>query len=101
VEEIEGVEKMEDYDCAYKRRLENGRTVYLIYQLFNFRLAIGWTHEEQSGYDDFYCYTHEFTAAFAFLSWDGQGDPMDGWIRHGASGRRRPGGDPAREFIQA
>jgi hypothetical protein len=99
MEEIEGVIRMEDYDCAFKRRLESGKTIYLIAQMFNFRLAIGWTHEEDMGYDDFYCYSHELLAAAAFLSWDGTGDPLDGWIRHGASGRRRPMGDPALEYV--
>jgi hypothetical protein len=95
-----GVEKMQGYERAYRRRLPNGKTIYLIYQLFNYRLAIGWTHDEETGYDDFYCYTNEFLAAFAFLDWTGEGDPLPGWIRHGASGRRRPHGDEAREYIQ-
>jgi hypothetical protein len=99
--DLEGVIKMEDYDCAYLRRLENGKTVYLIAQMFNYRLAIGWTHEEETGYDDFYCYTNEFIAVMAFLHWTGEGDPLDGWIRHGASGRRRTEGDPESEYIQA
>lgn len=32
-------------------------------------------------------------------TWNGKGDPMDGWVRHLGSGRRRPGGDPDREFV--
>lgn len=33
----------------------------------------------------------------AMQAWDGS-EP-EGWIRHLASGRRRPGGDPAQEYI--
>jgi hypothetical protein len=87
-------------ETRYKRRLASGKTLYLIYQIFNYRLAIGWTHEEETGYDDFYCYRNELRAFRAFLEWDGTGDPLDGWVRHGASGRRRPEGDKAREYVE-
>lgn len=30
--------------------------------------------------------------------WDGTGEP-DGWMRHPVSGRRRPGGDPGKEYV--
>lgn len=31
--------------------------------------------------------------------WDGTGEPQ-GWFRNQTTGRRRPGGDPAQEFIR-
>lgn len=96
-----GLEGVEKFEGGYLRRLDNGRTIYLIPQIFNFRLAIGWTHEEDIGYDDFYCYLHEFQAVVAFLTWKGEGDPVIGWIRHGRSGRRRPDGDPDREYVES
>jgi hypothetical protein len=34
----------------------------------------------------------------ALHEWDGEDDP-DGWVRHLNSARRRPGGDPAREYV--
>lgn len=82
------------------KRLENGKTIYLIPQLFNYRLAIGWTHEEDTSCDDFYCYINQGTAIVAFYYWNGEGDPLDGWIRHGKSGRRRPDGDKEKEYIR-
>jgi hypothetical protein len=30
--------------------------------------------------------------------WDGQGEPQD-WFRHPKTGRRRPDGDPSREYV--
>ncbi len=36
----------------------------------------------------------------AFCDWSGDGEP-DGWTRHVASGRRRPAGDAAKEFVRA
>ena len=35
----------------------------------------------------------------AMQVWDGTGEPS-GWCRHPATGRRRPGGDPATEFVR-
>jgi hypothetical protein len=35
----------------------------------------------------------------AALGWDGHGEP-EGWYRHPRSGRRRPGGDPEKEFVR-
>jgi hypothetical protein len=36
----------------------------------------------------------------AAVGWDGKGEP-EGWCRHVQSGRRRPGGDPSKEFVRA
>jgi hypothetical protein len=35
----------------------------------------------------------------ALREWDGNGEP-DGWMRHPDSGRRRPDGDAAREYVE-
>jgi hypothetical protein len=35
----------------------------------------------------------------AALGWDGEGEP-EGWYRHPQSGRRRPDGDPTKEFVR-
>lgn len=35
----------------------------------------------------------------AFCDWEGEGEP-DGWTRHVATGRRRPGGDATQEFVR-
>src|SRR5213594_3620298 len=37
-------------------------------------------------------------ALAAAKAWDGQDEPA-GWHRHPTSGRRRPGGDPEREYV--
>lgn len=79
------------------RELSDGRAVWLDDLLFGgLRLGIG-TVSEQS-YDDVWCYqAHQADAAWrAALGWDGEGEP-EGWYRHPQSGRRRPGGDPARQ----
>jgi hypothetical protein len=46
-----------------------------------------------------YCYESVAAALVALFAWDGEGDPA-GWFRSPDTGRRRPDGDPAREFIR-
>jgi hypothetical protein len=47
---------------------------------------------------DVWCYADLSTAVHAAERWDGTGEPEQ-WIKHPASGRRRPGGDPERVSI--
>jgi len=49
------------------------------------------------GYEKGYCYEDPVRAIEAAAVWDGSGDPLDGWHRNVETGRRRPGGDPAKE----
>ena len=42
---------------------------------------------------------HPEDAVAALKEWDGVGEPK-GWMRHPASGRRRPGGDPEQEYVR-
>lgn len=79
------------------RLLDDGRELCVYVQLFNCRLTIG--DPETQFYDDFYCYLEPGDAETALHTWDGKGDPPGRWVRHGASGRRRPDGDPASEYI--
>lgn len=52
------------------------------------------------GYDDCWEYQKLDDALLAFARWDGApGTEPEGWYRHPASGRRRPGGDPAKEYV--
>jgi len=44
-------------------------------------------------------YQSRDAALVALAAWDGEGEP-EGWYRHPATGRRRPGGDPAQEFVR-
>lgn len=60
----------------------------------NGRLALG----TFDGMQDAYCYESVPVAMLALHAWDGTGEP-NGWHRHVQSGRRRPGGDPAKEYV--
>lgn len=50
-------------------------------------------------YDEGWEYDHHQPAIYALIVWNGKGEPF-GWTRHPKSGRRRPDGDPAREYIR-
>lgn len=66
---------------------------------YGFTDAILLGHESDLiGYSNRWCYEHGL-ARPAWLAWGGNGEPL-GWHRHPSSGRRRPGGDPAREYVE-
>lgn len=81
----------------HKRELPDGRVLYLEPMLWgNLSLCLApdrWNLER-------WCF-HDHDAAWrAVLGWNGVGDP-EGWYRHPATGRRRPDGTPASEYINA
>ncbi len=82
------------------RDVEGDKTVFLLPMTYGkVRLAIGPTNE---GFlDDGYCYESPrlLQAVLAFATWDGNGDPIDGWHRHLKTGRRRPEGEAIREYV--
>lgn len=63
-------------------------------------LGIIWVEDLGLGiYSDVWQYQSRDAALAALQTWDGHGEP-GGWYRHPATGRRRPDGDPAREFVR-
>lgn len=83
------------YD-ALVRQLPDGRYVAVFPFLFTWGVVIG---TSWATYDDRWCYHDMELAIAAAFTWDGNGDPPDGWHRHTTTGRRRPDGDPAREYV--
>lgn len=67
------------------KQVEGGLWVCLAPQLFTFRLMVC----DPDCVHDFYCYPHLADALVAYNTWDGTGDPAEGWIKHHATGRRR------------
>lgn len=86
-------------DYLYTRELGDGRRLFLLrWRAHGLQLSVG---PGDGFFDDTWIYDIEQLAEGwrAALGWDGQGEP-EGWYRHPQSGRRRPDGDPAREFVQ-
>lgn len=73
------------------------RYVAVIPFLFTTAVICGRT-ADRAGYEDRWCYEDLGSAVAAFEAWDGTGEP-GGWHRHPNSGRRRPKGDPAAEYL--
>ena len=78
----------------YTRTLPDGRVI-AVERLFGrqalLALRASWSHVQ-----DGWVYASLETALAAATAWDGREEPS-GWVRHPKSGRRRPGGDSARE----
>jgi len=68
---------------------------------FAFTHAILFAHRRSpSGYEDRWCFESRQLAIDALKEWNRETDaePM-GWHRHPDTGRRRPEGDPEKEYI--
>jgi hypothetical protein len=83
----------------YEKDLPDGRQVCVMLMIFNFRITIG---DDLTVFDG-WCYPQDLGKEFvisAAESWDGEGDPPDGWIKQISTGRRRKNGDPNQEYVQ-
>jgi hypothetical protein len=83
----------------YARALPDGRVLHLLpWRVGGVQLSVGWG---DGYYTDTWIYGGgQANAGWAAArSWNGEGEP-EGWYRHAQSGRRRPEGDPAKEFVR-
>ena len=48
-----------------------------------------------------WCFSDHDAAWKSALGWNGEGDPLDGWVRHIESARRRKDGTPETEYYNA
>jgi hypothetical protein len=77
----------------------NDREVVFVPQAFNWK--VGYCRAgDRTGVEDGWEYETREAAVADFLTWNGEGDPPGPWIRHPASGRRRPGGDASKEYVR-
>jgi hypothetical protein len=86
-------------ETLFLRQIAPGQFLFVYgWRAYGLQLAVGMG----DGYfSDSWIYDVEQRQAGwrAALGWDGQGEP-EGWYRHPQSGRRRPEGDPSREFVR-
>jgi hypothetical protein len=76
----------------------DGRRVWVLPMMFTSAIIIG--PPDAWEYDDRWCYATAPLAVACAKAWSAQpGTEPAGWHRHPSSGRRRPGGDPAGEYL--
>lgn len=83
---------------SHWRRLPDGGLMAVCSMMFgNGRLFLEVSHH---GYEDCFCYDSLEEAVDAMLAFEPERDEEPtGWKRHPYSGRRRPDGDAAQEFV--
>ena len=80
--------------------MPDGRRVWI--KKFTFTAAIIIGPDGTGMYDDRWCYATAELAATCARAWDAMpGTEPTGWHRHPTSGRRRPEGNPHREYLMA
>lgn len=81
-----------------RRDLADGRSIFVVPQLYNTKITIG---TGELTYDQEWTYHNAAFAIAAMEKWnpESEPDPPIGWFRHIPSHRRRPDGDPNREYI--
>lgn len=89
-----------DVEAWFVKDIPDGRRVWVVQFAFTGAIIVG--PPDLWSYDDRWCYANLRQAAEYARAWDGApGTEPVGWHRHPTSGRRRPHGDPAREYLMA
>jgi hypothetical protein len=81
--------------CHAARRGADGEVFIVVQFMFTYAIL---SELNQYGYGDRWCYETKDAALRAFYEWDGAGEP-NYWHRHPTTGRRRPNGDKAQEYV--
>ena len=82
------------YTCY--TRFENGRDAAITKYMFTYAII---SDLAEWGFGGRWCYSTHLGALNALMEWDGEGEPT-GWHRDPSTGRRRPDGDPLREYVE-
>lgn len=85
---------------SHIRLLDDGTWVMAKRLMFHWMLIRGLQVEPESYYDR-YCYQTEVNVLLSLYSYPQEGGDFEplGWHRHPPTHRRRPDGDPTREYI--
>jgi hypothetical protein len=86
-------------DCRYTdpRPLANDRWAAIVPLVYTHAIVTG-RMLDRTGYENRWCFDSYESAKKAMDEWDGTGEPY-GWHRHPSTGRRRPDGDAALEYV--
>lgn len=99
-DELEAWVKGFDPMAITVRDLGDGRYAYVSRLIYHYTLKVGQIGDE-IGYDDRWCYQTLTLANAALKAWNPaiEKEPT-GWHRSPHTGRRRPDGNPAKEYIE-
>lgn len=84
-------------NCIEDKAIGDGLYAAIKPLMFHWTMIVGQIGD-RFGYEDRWCYANREKAEAALHAWDGTGEPS-GWHRNPRTGRRRPDGDPTREYI--
>jgi hypothetical protein len=87
--------------ALYQRMTSDGMEICVFPRMFSSILTFG-RRDDQFGYDTHWCYETPGVAILAAEEWDPANPETpepEGWFRHANSGRRRPNGDPQKEYV--
>lgn len=88
-------------DLLALRLFEDGMYAGVRPLMFHYTIIFGHV-DDDFGYDDRWCYTDNFVAVLMALEnwrYPEQREP-EGWQRNPRTSRRRPDGDPTKEYIE-
>lgn len=80
------------------KELPDGRIAWVTRLMFTYAICVASQEIVATGYDDRWCYKTRADAIEALEDWTTEPEPT-GWHRNPKTGRRRPDGDPAKEYI--
>jgi hypothetical protein len=87
------------YFYKHLRLLPDGRAVWIQRKMFTHAITVG-RADNGGTFDTHWCYESEAQALAALEKWNPfEQEEPEGWFRHVDTGRRRPGGDPAKQYI--
>jgi len=92
------LEKTYGDEFALAMHMSGNRCAFLHRMLFNWDLSVCQIGD-QVGIDDSWSYENLEAAISGLLTWGDDKPEPEGWTRNLKTGRRRPDGDPTKEYI--
>ena len=88
-----------EYGSIYFRRMDSGDAI-AVYPMTFGKARVCLIDAAHGQVANAFCYGSRTQAIAAAEVWNGEGDAPDGWHRHPETGRRRDGGDHAKEVVR-
>jgi len=83
--------------CVEAKLIGDGIYAAIKPLMYHWTMVVGLVGDRMS-YEDRWCFETRQMAEQGLREWSGEGEPV-GWHRNPRTGRRRPGGNPAKEYV--